>query len=357
MSRFVISLAVAFALLAAWDGLATRHEESLRRSNLHLGRFISKQEREGRPVAGIRIQKGAEPAQLYGSMGGMWRCLSYHSAVASGDQIGSLVHQIFEAEGIVQSDKSAVEVEYGLNTSGAWSISLHGPGLLSDPQHDVLLSLDLGNATSDNEGCYIRRHGSNRIWSVDTNPHQELDHSSGNRLPPMLDPSLVPGAWLAQMKRMSRIEVEPASGESYVLEMHELKVTPEQMRQGMPAIEWHVKQGGSDVVSRAALDYALYLLRAPYRDVRDPAGYAGFGFDQPRARVTLHPESGQVLELRLAREKADGSDVVYNSFSRSIFEVDPNEEGLLFPPASTLLTRNPEDPWRVWLQLLEAQGR
>jgi len=356
-----VRCAIILVALVAGDRLMAAHEAAARRANIRVGRFITREEREGKHVAAVRIQDGTRRPELYISTQGMWRCATYHGAVASTDRITGLVEAIFEADGNVQSTDPAHAPDYGFVTGTECAVTLHGPRVLVDPAHDMLFSFDLGNPTGDKEGCYVRRHGTSRVWAIDTNPRQMLAPRTGTDLPALLDPDLVPAAWLSSTKSIEHIAVRPEGGPSLELVLHHLKVNPEDMRMGKPESEWVLEGNGTERPTnrRSSMSFATYVLHAPFADVLDAAAYKGMENETARAALTLLPGEGAPLELRLENETSRGRPIVFNTVTHCVYEIEPDEAGLLFP-TEVMLASPTRDPWAGWLELWEglqaAQG-
>jgi hypothetical protein len=370
MLKPILFFAVLCALLGGLDLLLAGHAESERRDRVRVGRLIPKEEREGRPVAALSLETSATQTKLYAAApGGLWRCVTYHNAVASEEQIQSVVHKLFEAEGVMQSEDPERSRDYGLDLPTTLRVTLHGANLMKDPKRDLICALEIGNPTHDQDGCYVRRAGSKAIWSVDANPRPDLDLKPGQHLPPLVDPSVIPSSWWKAAKQLKSMRIERAGEAPYELEMRERQLTPDEIRDlrappdpskpPRPRFEWVLKRGDQEQLTeaRASGAFMSFLSRTPCRDVLDPALRAQLSLDRPRARLTLTPAQGDPIDLVLAADDAKKPPVVENRGVQSLYEVDPSVAEMLFPRAEQLLDAKAGNPWEAWLKRQSPQGQ
>lgn len=354
----VASLAVLAALLAAWDRALDERLERSRSDSARIGRLIPKEQRESRPVAALRLVSGGGESHLYVHTAGVWRCASWRRAVASREGIESLITKLLEAEGHVQSEDPARQTVYGLGLESAHVVFLHGPGVDSrDATRDVIAAIEVGSSVPGLEGAFVRRRGERAIWAIDVDPNELFRRPAGRRVPPLLEPVMVPGSWAGRSMHPRRIAVQGREGASYTLELHQLPITPEELREGKPGFEWILVRGSEREVAHLglAMSYASFLVRAPWVDVVDPAAAREVDFDRPAAQVTLEPAEGEAVLVLLAEERGQqGEAIVHVTLSGSTFVVDAAVQALLFPEAERLLApaegAQPVNPWEGWLR-------
>jgi hypothetical protein len=348
MAKRILAALLALAALVAWERSLSARERAERRDSMRIGRLVSKEEREGRTLAALRVEQ-AGAAHAYARVGGRWRCTTYRGALASEDRINSLLKNLFEAEGIVQTRDRAREADYGLAASEAARLEF------LEPDGKPLLSFELGRSTGDGEGAFLRRTGAAEIWSVDQDPHAELDRSSAPGLPPLHELTVVPAGWPGSARTLQRIEVERAGQPPYALELRERAVTPEEMREGASPFEWILVRGGpggpeEPCAPPLGVGYSTFLTRAPYAEVLEPALAAEMGLDRPVARVALVPAEGEPCSVVLAPSQHVDRMVVACDAAGMAYAVLPEVAELLFPAPEMLLPTAPGNPWDPWLR-------
>jgi hypothetical protein len=356
--RAIPILAVLAALLTVWDRALDERLERSRSDTTRIGRLVPKEQRESRPVAALRLVSGGGESHLYVHTAGVWRCASWRRAVASREGLESLITKLLEAEGHVQSEDPARQTVYGLGLESTHVVFLHGPGVdPRDATRDVIAAIEVGSSVPGLEGAFVRRRGERAVWAIDVDPNELLRRREGERVPPLLEPAMVPGSWAGRSMHPRRIVVQGREGASYALELHQLPITPEELREGKPGFEWILARGGGREVAHLALatSYASFLVRAPWVDVVDPAAAREVDFDRPAAQVTLEPAEGEAVLVLLAEERgSQAAALVHVTLSGSTFAVDAALESLLFPDPERLLApaegAQPENPWESWLR-------
>ena len=358
MLRAILILAVLAALLASWDRALEARLERSRSDATRIGRLVPKEQRESRPVAALRLVSGGGESHLYVHAAGVWRCASWRRAVASREGLESLITKLLEAEGHVASEDPARQTVYGLGLESAHVVFLHGPGVdPRDATRDVIAAVEIGSSVPGLEGAFVRRRGERAVWAIDADPNELLRRREGKRVPLLLEPAMIPGSWAGRSTHPRRIVVQDREGASYALELHQLPITPEELREGKPGFEWILVRGGGREVAHLglAMSYASFLVRAPWVDVIDPATAREVDFDRPAAQVTLEPAEGEAVLVLLAEERGQqGEGLVQVTLSGSTFAVDPAVEALLFPEVARLLApaegAQPVNPWEGWLR-------
>ncbi|TAJ13708.1 MAG: hypothetical protein EPO68_13055 [Planctomycetota bacterium] len=336
---------LALALFGA-DRLLDARRADRRRGELRIGRLIPKEDRERASVAAVQVDVGKE-SLVFANESGLWRS-SWKHAVGSGDRLKSLIGKLHEAEGMIQSDDPARAASFGFDPARQVRVTL------LDPQLQSLGAFDLGTGFADRERCFVRRAGETKVWDVDANPWEELAPAAPG-LPPLVHPFVMPYGWPGEgAGLMESVEVERPDGTAYKLTLHELELTPEQMREeNRQNYEWRLTRGIEPAAPTTGFlgpAYTLYLLKVPFLDVIDPAEAAGLGFDAPRGRVRLVPSKAQPAELVLAPKLSQGRHALRCSVTGLAYRIDPQAQAILFPAAEQLLPPATDNPWDPYLR-------
>jgi hypothetical protein len=355
MWKQIIACALLFAGLFVWDWTMTKSEEDVARNTVRVGRLVSKQERDRAAATAVVVEYRTGEKFIYAKVAqDQWKCLNYRNAIASGERIErGLINKLFESEGHVQSDDSSLAPQYGLDTASMVKVSVHGPGFdAKTATGDRIAQIDVGAPSHDRDGCFMRRSGEQKIWAMDSNPHPELDRPPGVKLPPLLDPSLIPMYWVMAAQRVMAVKVERAGAAAFELEVRDKQISPEDMKQGKSPFDWYFKKGGNEMLcdQTAAMGFTSILMRAPYSDVIDASEFSKLGFDKPAAKLTLTPSAGAPMEIFLAgAESPNRKFSIYNAATQSVYEVEKGLANYLFPLEAELIT-----PGRnIWKPLMD----
>lgn len=416
MMKSMVFVVVALAGAVAWDLSLSRSEGALRASTMRVGRFAKLGKPEHRKAdTATRIVVTASSGQKweYVKEADGWRCPSYNSAPASEEKIKSVITKAFEAEGIIQTFDPARHGEFGLGKGSGFQLDAKGiyredrtpksdnpfAGMAGDsspkvwgPDEPWEFAWDVGNATIDREGSFVRRRGENAVWHVDQNSHMELDPTPGSKLPPLLDGAIVPMSWLQSAKQIRRVTVQIDGGDQYELELREKQITPDEMKQGKSPFEWWLKDqkkfppgpsaaflnppprtmpdpkaspeskpaepvvgavaedGYAVTEHQQSLSFTSFVMRAPMTDVLAEAQHKSLGFDKSRAKISLVPMEGEPCDLYVSYQGGSKA-AVYNTALRTAYEIDAAVVELLAPSIAQLMQAGAQGmPWRPWLQ-------
>ena len=355
LRRMIVLAALLLGLVALdrgqRDAAAERRQESLR-----VRALVSAAQREGRPIAVVRVEDGDGSAHFYGRQDVLWRCLDYRAAPALADRLEQLVAGLYEAQGVVLSENPQHPQDYGLDVPSMRTISLHGAEMdPKDPNSDVVLAIEVGAAVVGADGCYARIRGERAIWTIDVDPGAVVGRDPSER-PSLADPALVPGAWPGASPRLQTVKVARVGQPAFELEMRSKEISSEEAMQGVPSFEWVLRREGSESLAGLgqAAGFANHLLSAPWTAIMDSALAPTLGFDAPRAEVTLIGGGGEPCRLVLGGRTPSGRLAVLNSFSRLVYEVELAEEALLFPPAEAFAEGAVDNPWDPRAQAQQA---
>lgn len=349
MRRAVLKLALlVLALLLVERGLAVRAARS-RAETRRVGMLFTREEAERlRKQPALRIEASGE-SHAYGRIEGQWRCLSYHQAPADGRALQALLDGIVQAEGIVHAATSEEAPAFGINTPHTLRVSIQGPRAGQDPAGDVLATLEIGASERGREGCFVRRKGTREIWSIASDLRVPIERRLGPDLPPLLEPALVPGAWL-ELGGAVRIVLERA-GTRTSLERRERALDPSEMTPGALPWKWVLVPPAPDSPAHEIPEsFVSFLERLPYVAVLDPARRAELVPEPASASVTLETPQGPAVRLEFGPASADAL-AVWVPLSGTLYQLDadmvelalPTQERLTAPPAS-------EDPWSAALR-------
>ncbi len=346
LARVLLLAAVLLALLAVDRGQRD-DAQAERAASLRVRRLVPDALREGQPVAVVRVQDGDGRALLYGRQAGLWRCLNWRGAPAQGERLEQLIADLYEAQGVVLSTDPARPQDYGLDVPAMRVVSLHGAAMNpQDPQSELVVAVEVGAPVVGADGCYARLRGERAIWTIDADPGAVVGREPSAR-PSLVDAALVPGTWPGASPRLKTASVAHAGADEFELELRNIDVPPEEALQGRPSFEWVMERGGREepTAPAVAAGYANYLLTAPWTDVLDPTLAPALGFERPRASVTLWGGGPEPLRLSLGGRTPSGRSAVLNHFSQIVFEIEPSQEALLFPPPEALLPTVTVNPW------------
>jgi hypothetical protein len=344
--KSIVAAAVLAAALFGVDGWLDARRAERRRGELRIGRLIPKEERERASVAAVRIDIGKD-SLVFANESGRWRS-SWKNAIGSGDRLRSLIGKLHETEGMIQSDDPARAASFGFDPQRQVRVTL------LDPKLQSLGAFDLGTGFADRERCFVRRAGETKIWDIDANPWNELA-PPGPGLPPLVHPFVMPYDWPGDGSGlMQSVAVECPDGTAYELTLHQLELTPEQVREeNRQPYEWRLSRGVEPAVPTTGYlgaGYTLYLLKVPFLDVIDSAEAATLGFDAPRARVRLVPSQAGAAELVLAPKLSQGRHALRCSVTGLAYRIDPQAQAILFPTAEQLLPPATDNPWDPYLR-------
>jgi hypothetical protein len=354
------ALVLALALADAW--LASR-ERRARDEERRVGALFPREEAEHlRKQPALRIELAGE-AHSYGRVDGRWRCLSYHQAPADARAVQALLDGIAQAEGIVHADTSEEAPAFGINTPRTLRVSIQGARATQDRGGDVLATLEIGSAQGGREGCFVRRKGTPEIWSIASDLRAPLERRLAPGLPPLLEPSVTPAAWLEEGGGAVRVTL--ARGEARtVLERRERELDPAAMEPGTVPWEWILDPAGAATVldERVAGAFTGFLERLPYVAVLDPAKKDALVLAATEATITLEARTEAPLVLAFGRSAGEEPVPLWVDSSGTLFQVEAAIAALALPEAASLLeaaalaaerAQDEDDPWSAALRARE----
>ena len=311
MIRALAALAALVLVLGLLDAWLAGRESRARDEEHRVGALFTKDEAENlRKQPAFRIELAGE-SHAYGRIEGQWRCLSYHKAPADARAVQSLLDGVVQAEGIVHASSSEEAPAFGINTPRTLRLSIQGPRAMQDRSGDVLATLEIGLAQTEREGCFVRKKGTPEIWSISSDLRAPIEHRLAPGLPPLLEPSAVPSAWL---EGGGAVRVTLARGASRtVIEQRQRELDPATMQPGMMPWVWVVK--GDTPEHDVTLDDSVagaftgFLERLPYVAVLDSDAKAAL-LAASQSSVTLQPRNGRCSCLPSARARREAGGAV-----------------------------------------------
>ncbi len=352
----VRTLLVALSLLAAfafWDSRLTAGEQDAREASARVGRFVPEEEAGAIRISGLTIRVSGVD-HTYARVGGIWRCVSAYGATALEGALLSAVESLLVAEGVVQTSNPDRAALYGFNEEQEVRISLHGAKMFSAPDRDVQLAIDVGLSIPGAEGCYARRSGSDEIWAIDHDARVDLAPAGLGSLPPLLDPSVTPGTWVAKAGNLRRILVlhNDPFRESFELQRSDVERTEQELELGLPTWEWTLRQGTQEQPCEPlrVWAYERFFAHIPYRGVLDTAEFQGEDGPRVRARVQVYSDNADPIELRIYDRHRLGGYPILNTFTGTVHLLSQEIYDLLVPDGSELVGLTGNNPWEPWLR-------
>ena len=334
-------LVLASLALSRWErGLRGAHE-SRRLARLRIGRVFEQDADTGR-VAALSVQLPRRPELVYARDRGRWRCLSAFGAPVRAGAVEEIIAGIESATGLLRSSGPGARA-FGFDSAESSTLRLHGPGLLSAPQRDLLRSLELAAPQAGSEFSFLRASAAREVFEVRTPWRRALAWPPERTLPPLLDDRLLAASWPAGRPEWTRLFVDLSGGDSLELRAEGTGA----------ARRWRLRSAASqpeawsDVLPYRMTGYLTFLVRARYQGVADPRERAALGCDPAWARLTLVAEQGEPVQLEIGVAGANGS-FVWNAASRCLLQAsDP--PALLAPTREMFLDGTAPNPWERWL--------
>jgi hypothetical protein len=347
ITRVVLVAVVLAALAAALAGLE-RTRAAERDTGPEIRALLTDAERAEMTVAAVTLRGDDGSGLIYARSGGVWRCLSVDGAIARTDLVQALIDAATRARGVVRSREPADPEAYGLGARGL-VLGLHGPGVAKQEDRDLLFELELGASLPQEDASYVRRPGRPEVLAVDDDLRARVPWAGPGSLPPLLDPYVIPASWAEEAEAVLRVLLERTSGPGFDLEAS--FAPPDLVQAGAPRVGWRLTsaEGTADVHPVLASAYGLFLQRAPWSALADPASAGELGLDDPAFRITLTPRRGPPYVLLGGAALSDGSVPVSNPQTGQLFLVGPAAARLLVPEPALLLDPSSGNPFDEFL--------
>lgn len=344
-------VALLLALVSARNSVE-RDRAADRAVSGRVQRLLPEADKVDMRVAAVTLRRG-ERSLLYARQGGVWRCREVYGAVADWAAIQGLVDVMLDAEGEVASDVPARFADYGIGTEQSWRVTFHGPGLMKQPDQDVLFDLELGFPLGALGGCFVRVPGQDRVLVIERDPMAVLlPRGSNPDATPLLDAKLIPSVWLSPGERVERVAVEREDGVAYGLDLRDRGLSAERLATGESPKEWVLvhPDGREEITSPGhSIAYTVFLGLVEWAGLVDPARTEELGLNRLTARVSVSSERAGTTLLSMGPTTADGYVPVTNDWSQMIMALPTETADLLSPDPAALVDPTGPNPWEPWL--------
>lgn len=347
----LLILAVVLVGLIMWDSALTQQQSVTRQASARIASILDEDVFRDRPIVAIRLDLGENDPVLYYYEDGMWRCERAHGAPAENELIEAILPAILSSEGVVRTENPDDAAEFGFHREHTVRISFSGAGLATDPTGDVIYALDVGRSITRTGGSYVRPVGTQSIWEIDADLRAIIgvaDELEQNAVPPMLDPHLVPQVWPGVRLGPQRIVIDRRGAEPITITRRDSDEADSERQQW----EWVVTSSQGEFLGDVfqVTSYAVFITRAPYAGVIAPRDPAELGLDEPLASIVFETAEGPQLQLLVGGLSPRGGIVVYNSFTRNLYELEPEIAQRLLPSVDLLLGPEQGNPWEQWMR-------
>src|SRR2546425_13306541 len=237
MKRQLLIMLFVLSSLLFWERRLARQELRTRHAAVRIQRLVSPDLFKDRPIAALQLEAPDGKTFFYAHQQGVWRCLSMGGAVALTPQIQTVLGKVIKASGVVQSQVSEYSTNlasFGLSSSQRWRLALCGSKVRSKQGGDVIFALDLGSRIPATGGSYVRPVSEGQIWTIDADLREELERDLESKLPPLLDPHLVPVAWPGWQSGLRRLVLERDEKEPMRLLRRDKERAQAEQQAGLP---------------------------------------------------------------------------------------------------------------------------
>lgn len=337
-AKLACAAAVCAALIAAERGCAQREVASAA-----VERLVPPERIAGRTTAAFTLETHGA-SRLYVRAKGLWRCRAAYGAVCDGAAVEAFLSGVLDARGALASTGREAVERAGLRAADGLRVALHGTKVLSDPQRDVLVELAFG--PSREGATFAGVAGVERVLAVDRDPRALLDVAAGAPAP-LVDTRVLAGSLAADFAGFERMFVD--RGADAAEPELELASTPAAAPGGER--RWRVTAGGtaSDAILWRVGGYASLWIRVRFERLADPRTVTELGLDPPLATITLAPDTGEPVELRVSAADATGRVYVWNRRTNVVGAVRADLLPLMAPSAADFTRAEGGNPWEAWL--------
>ncbi len=323
-----------------------------RSDGAHLHPIVSLDRRAELSITGITIEGLPQGERfVFVRKRSTWTCPTVYGALASDLEIDAFLGELILAWGerVAGPQRKAA---YGFDASSPLRVRLHGPGMSSDADRDVLLEVDLGKSLPGlGEGRgYLSPVNSQELYEIDQNPRKRLQRADDKKLlPPLLDERLLAGEWPRLGEGIERAFIDWSDGRS--LEVRSRVLGPAPDRNTPAPREWVAMDGDN---TARILPYRIggwqsLLYRVKYEGLADPALAERRGLDEPQATITLVQVGGDAIELVIGRSAPSGQAFVLNRKTNMLCLLAAADLELLVPTVQGLCSVDMANPWEAWL--------
>ena len=335
---------VALVLVPRPATPGTSREDAVRR-------LVPEERSRAWSVAALTVARRGERPFVYGRQGGHWRCLSHGQALVVTGAMEELLQAVIEGQ-ISPRGKAADPATYGLDGVPALRLELHGPGVLSRPDRDVLFTLDVGRHIAGLGTSFVRLPGEDGIYGLELDLVERLESEPGQ--PPLLERWLLPSDWTGRTVGVNQVVVERPGGRGIALVREPVSgaAAATQDSEWRWRLERLESSGIRDAEEGLAALYVAFLFRASFEGLLEGSEVDPELAKEPVARVTVYPGDGSPpVELALLAPLADGRRVVLQVRDRLVLEIAPDLADVLAAEYEQLLEITAAPPWDRWIRL------
>jgi len=348
----LLGLALGAAGLFALDAHLDARAAEQRGSALRLRPLVTAEQAGKLAVAALRLSWGDGSSQFYARSEGVWRCLSWHGALASEAGVGALVSALLDAVGTLDPLPDEQVRDWGFDTDDTLTITLHGTAARMDtPALDQQLRVEIGLALPAIGACFARRPGEPGVLALDVDLRALVPRDG--ELPPLIDRTLLGAATLPPGQHFTDVLVRAPGKPPVRLTERPSSATEEELRRGAsPYVHVLVDEAGQERYTVGPLvgSFQVFLLNARWQEQLDPRRAAEFGIGNDSPRVALKRSDGQTFGLLLGVPRDDGRVPVLNTASGQLALVGPDVAGALQPAPDDFLPGAPRNLWDAWLR-------
>lgn len=343
MKRGLLALTGIVLVLMVMRGLLGSHTGAHRPAPLE-ALFTS---RPTEQIAALSIHSGTTQRWQYVRTKGEWRSLEAHGAVLHQPSLDALFAAALEARGPLVHQGLPLPANLGFQEPARWRLEFHGPKLFSREDRHVLLAVELGQSFAEGPWghAYARALAApDRVLDIDSNLEQ-LCMPADPRLPPLVDPRIGAGCFSPAFRTFKRYFFDYADGASF-----EIASSP---RPGAPDLQdWTSIQGAvrETAIEWRAGGYGGIWIRAHAIGYASKKRLAELGLEQPKLQLTLEPDAGPPLSIRIAALNAAREAWIYNESTEVVMQVEPEVLEQMLAQPWQFTDKNIPNPFERWLK-------
>jgi hypothetical protein len=298
-------------------------------------------------IAALSIHVGQTQRWQYVRAKGEWRSIEAHGALVHTPSLEALFAASLEARGPLVHQGLPLPAILGFQDPSRWRLEFHGPKLFSREDRHVLLAVELGKSFPDGPWghAYARNLAApERVLDIDSNLEQ-LCSASDQRLPPLVDPRIGAGCFSPAFRTFKRYFLDYADGASFEIASSPRPSEPElqdwtliQGERRETAIEWRAGGYGGIWIRAHAIGYA------------SKKRLAELGLEKPKLQLTLEPDAGPLLSIRIAALNSAREAWIYNETSDVVMQVEAEVLEQMLAQPWQFTDKNQPNPFERWLR-------
>lgn len=305
-------------------------------------RLVPAARMEGRTLAGFTLESAGQDLTYLRSRG-LWRCREAFGAVCETEAVAAFLSAVTGARGsLVCAGDECVE-RAGVRAPDGLRLALHGPKFLTDPARDTYFELALGPARTPEQGGapFAEVAGTGRVLEIDRDPRVFLDATG--RPAPLVDTRVLAGCFAPGFAGFERMFVDRGDGSA--------EITSETPADPNAERRWFLVEGES---RREALlwrvgGYVSLWVRMRWEGIDDPRQVIALGLDPPLATITLAPNVGETVQIRVSAPDAANRVHLWNRATNVVAWVRAEWLPEIVPAAEDFTRVEGGNPWERWL--------